>query len=133
MTDPKESTIYVVSDGRGDTCNQLVRAALVQFQGQRHKLVRRAEVRSPQRVEEILHQAAEEHAVVFYTLVADDTREAMKATSEKLLVPTVDVLGPSFSALHDVSWVGTLKQAFFNVACDDTGQQILVDACSVRR
>jgi hypothetical protein len=102
MTDPKESTIYIVSDGRGDTCNQLVRAALVQFQGQHHRLVRRAEVRSPQAVEEILHKAAAEHALVFYTLVADDTRETMKATAEKLLVPTVDVLGPSFSALHDL-------------------------------
>ena len=102
MADSKAPTIYVVSDGRGDTCNQLVRAALVQFQDQPHRLVRRAEVRTPRAVESIVKRAAAEHAVVFYTLVSDTTRESLKVTSEKLLVPTVDVLGPSFSALHDL-------------------------------
>lgn len=102
MAVSKAPTIYIVSDGRGDTCTQLVRAALVQFQNQRHRLVRKAEVRSPQAVEKILAKAVEEHAVVFYTLVSDDTRETIKAVAEKLLVPTVDVLGPSFSALHDL-------------------------------
>lgn len=96
------STIFVVSDGRGHTCNQLVQAALVQFQGQKHALVRKSEVRSPDAVERIVEEAAALHAVVFYTLVSDDTREAMKTASERLLVPTVDVLGPSFSALHDL-------------------------------
>ena len=100
--DSKASKIFVVSDGRGDTCNQLVHAALVQFQGQTYDLVRRAEVRTTAAVETIVAQAAELHAVIFYTLVSSDTREAMKATAEKLLVPTVDVLGPSFSALHDL-------------------------------
>lgn len=102
MGESKTSTIYIVSDGRGNTCNQLVQAALVQFEGQRHKLVRQAEVRTVEAVEAIVAQAAAQHAVVFYTLVSSDTREAMKTASEKLLVPTVDVLGPSFSALHDL-------------------------------
>jgi len=102
MVEARTSTIYVVSDGRGDTCNQLVHAALVQFHGQQYKLVRKAEVRTPEAVEAIVAQAAESHAVVFYTLVSADTREAMKTATEQLLVPTVDVLGPSFSALHDL-------------------------------
>jgi regulator of PEP synthase PpsR (kinase-PPPase family) len=102
MATKSAPSIYIVSDGRGDTCHQLVNAALVQFQDQRHRLVRRAEVRTPEAVEAILRKAADEHAVVFYTLVSDDTRSTMKAVSEKLLVPTVDVLGPSFSALHDL-------------------------------
>jgi len=102
MGESRSSTIYIVSDGRGDTCNQLVHAALVQFEGQRYRLVRKAEVRTTEAVETIVGQAAALHAVIFYTLVSADTREAMKAASEKLLVPTVDVLGPSFSALHDL-------------------------------
>ena len=78
MAEPKAPTIYIVSDGRGDTCNQLVRAALVQFHGQPHRLVRKAEVRTPGAVESIVERAADdEPAVVFYTLVSDETREAL--------------------------------------------------------
>jgi regulator of PEP synthase PpsR (kinase-PPPase family) len=102
MGKTKPPTIYVVSDGRGDTCNQLVRAALVQFQNQSYRLVRKSEVRTPGAVEAIVAEAAADHAVVFYTLVSDETREAVRAASEKSLVPTVDVLGPSFSALYDL-------------------------------
>ena len=95
-------TIYVVSDGRGDTCHQLVRAALVQYRDQKCRVVRKAEVRTREAVETIVGQAAADGAVIFYTLVSDDTRETIKAVSESRLVPTVDVLGPSFSALHDL-------------------------------
>jgi regulator of PEP synthase PpsR (kinase-PPPase family) len=102
MSSSTTPTIFIVSDGRGDTCNQLVHAALVQFADQHYDLVRKAEVRTTDAVGQIVAEAAASHALIFYTLVSDDTREAMRATSEKLLVPTVDVLGPSFSALHDL-------------------------------
>jgi regulator of PEP synthase PpsR (kinase-PPPase family) len=102
MASSAKSTIYIVSDGRGDTCSQLVRAALVQFHGQQYRLLRRAEVRTVEAVESIVKKAAEEHAVIFYTLVSDETRGAIKELSDKALVPTVDVLGPSFSALYDL-------------------------------
>jgi regulator of PEP synthase PpsR (kinase-PPPase family) len=96
------STIFVVSDGRGDTCNQLVRAALVQFSGQRYRLVRKAEVLTVKRIKSIVKSAAKRHAIIFYTLVSEETRKAIEETSKELLVPAVDVLGPAFSALHDL-------------------------------
>ena len=95
-------TIFVVSDGRGDTCAQVLNAAVVQFEGQRHRVVRRSHVRSAPRVQAIVRRAARHHAVVFYTLVGEETRAAMRSASATLLVPTVDVLGPAFSALHDL-------------------------------
>jgi hypothetical protein len=95
-------TIFVVSDGRGDTCAQVLSAAAVQFEGQRYQVVRRSQVRSAARVQAIVRRAARHHAVVFYTLVGQETRAAMQSASGSLLVPTVDVLGPAFSALHDV-------------------------------
>jgi regulator of PEP synthase PpsR (kinase-PPPase family) len=39
--------------------------------------------------------------VVFYTLVADETRRALRDAAAALAVPVVDVLGPALSALHD--------------------------------
>ena len=40
--------------------------------------------------------------MVFYTLVGPDTRRAMSESAAQLGVPAVDVLGPAFSALHDL-------------------------------
>jgi regulator of PEP synthase PpsR (kinase-PPPase family) len=95
-------TLFVVSDGRGETCAQVVRAALVQFEGQPCVIRQRSNVRTARRVEELLKEARAARAVVFYTLVGDATRDAMVRASRRLLVPAVDVLGPAFSALHDL-------------------------------
>lgn len=98
----KRLRIYIVSDGRGETCSQLVRAALVQFEGQQYKMVRKANVRTTRRVETIVRNAAADNAIIFYTLVSDDTRNTIKESAKRQLVPVVDLLGPSFSALHDL-------------------------------
>ena len=98
----KAAQIYVVSDGRGETCSQVLKASLVQFEGQRYRTIRRAEIRSVKQVEQIVSKAAESYAVIFFTLVGDETRQAMVRASRELGVPTVDILGPAFSALHDL-------------------------------
>ncbi len=95
-------TIYVVSDGRGETGAQVVDAALVQFKGHENLLIRRGNIRSPEAVRTIVEEANAANAIIFYTLVSEDTRHAMKEISEILLVPAVDILGPAFSALHDL-------------------------------
>ena len=94
--------IFVVSDGRGDTARALVRSALVQFEGQPYDYEIHDDVRSAERVREILERAAECHATVFYTLVAEDTRTAMRQSSIQLLVTAVDLVGPALSALFDL-------------------------------
>ena len=95
-------TLYVVSDGRGQTSATVLQAALVQFQGQRHTIVREANVRTVEQVEAIVDAAARTHGVVFYTLVVGETRRAMRQAAASRAVPIVDVLGPALSALHDL-------------------------------
>lgn len=101
MTTRRTPTILIVSDGRGETATQVLKAAAVQFEGQRYRTVRRGGVQTPEEVETIVREAADSGAVIFYTLVGQETRRAMRKTSARRLVPTVDVLGPAFSALHD--------------------------------
>lgn len=95
-------TLFVVSDGRGETASQVLRAALVQFEGRDVSLEVRSEVRTTEQVRRVVAEAAAREATVFYTLVAVEARRAMARESTRLLVPAVDILGPSFSALHDV-------------------------------
>ncbi len=102
MAEGKLPVVFVVSDGRGETCNQVLQAALVQFEGQEFEMVIRPEVRTEDQVTDVVKEAVDRDASVFYTLVSPDIRWAMASLTEELLVPTVDVLGPSFTALHDL-------------------------------
>jgi regulator of PEP synthase PpsR (kinase-PPPase family) len=95
-------TLFIVSDGRGETCHQVLHAALVQFEGQDFDLVRRANVRTAEQAEKVVKEASQHDAIIFYTLVTDEARVAITRHAEKRLVPIVDLLGPSFSALHDL-------------------------------
>ena len=102
MDQPRRPVIFVVSDGRGDTCQQLLKAALVQFEGRDVEIVRRSEVLTRELVRSVMDEAHARGATVFYTLVGSETRRAMVRQAADLLVPAVDVLGPAFIALHDV-------------------------------
>jgi len=102
MNAAQPPTLFIVSDGRGATCAAVLQAALVQFPGQNPAVVREAHVRTPEQVEAIVLAAAQQDAVIFYTLVADATRRAMHVAAAQQAVPVVDLLGPSLSALHDL-------------------------------
>jgi regulator of PEP synthase PpsR (kinase-PPPase family) len=102
MSPFRKPVIFVVSDGRGDTCRQLLKASLVQFSDQQFDLVTWSDVRTPERVAEVVEAALESGATIFFTLVGEDTRSTLLHYTEQALVPAVDLLGPSFSALHDL-------------------------------
>jgi regulator of PEP synthase PpsR (kinase-PPPase family) len=95
-------TLYVVSDGTGQTGTAVLEASLVQFQGQDYAIVRKSQVRTVPQVEEIVEEAARTRGVVFYTLVAGNTRDAMHRAAAHHAVSTVDILGQPLAALHDV-------------------------------
>ena len=95
-------TLFVVSDGRGATCKQVLEAALVQFPTEPYEIVVWPEVRTAEQVDSVIAAAVSRDATVFYTLVSEETRREIQQRSQQLLVPVVDLLGPAFSALHDV-------------------------------
>ena len=102
MTDTTKPTLFVVSDGRGETGKQILEAALVQFPSERYEIVVWPEVRTLEQISSMIAAAMSTDATVFYTLVSEDTRAEIQQRAQQLLVPIVDLLGPSFSALHDV-------------------------------
>jgi len=102
MARRKLPTVFVVSDGRGETAEQLLQAAAVQYEGVRYRTALRSNVRTLARVEKIIAEAAKANAVIFYTLVSNDVRSAMRRRAREKHVPSVDILGPAFTALHDL-------------------------------
>ncbi len=102
MPPRKPPTVMVVSDGRGDTAQQLLDAAAVQFEDMRYRTRRRADVRTVEQVQAVVKDAAKDKAVIFYTLVDEDVRKAMRKNTRERHVASVDILGQAFTALHDL-------------------------------
>lgn len=102
MPAPAQPTIFLVSDGTGRTCETVVRSVLVQFPEEQVRLVRKAGIRRPADVVDVVREAAAERALVFYTLVYDQARQAMKDAVREHLVPAVDLLEPVLVGLFDM-------------------------------
>jgi regulator of PEP synthase PpsR (kinase-PPPase family) len=99
MPPKKSPTVFVVSDGRGDTALQVAKAAAVQFEGVHYRTKRRSNVSTPAQVRTIVREASRSNAVILYTLVSEDVRKAMRQNSREFHVASVDLLGPVFTAM----------------------------------
>ncbi|MCK4342989.1 MAG: kinase/pyrophosphorylase [Phycisphaerae bacterium] len=102
MSTEQTHTVYLVSDGTCRTCETVVKAVLVQFDDIDVRLIRKAKVRRPETVRQLMEKAAEDQALVFYTLVYDKAREAIEEAARQQMVPIVDVLGPVLVSLYDL-------------------------------
>ncbi|MCK4872844.1 MAG: kinase/pyrophosphorylase [Phycisphaerales bacterium] len=100
MAERDARAIFVVSDGTGRTCKHVLLAALVQYPNEDVNLVTRPDIRTAKKATAVVDEAAEADAVIFFSLVADETRQAIKKAAKERLVPFVDVLGQTLSALH---------------------------------
>jgi regulator of PEP synthase PpsR (kinase-PPPase family) len=78
----------------------------MQFERPQARVIRRTNVRSPEEARAAVEQAFSDRAIIFYTLVSEEVREALHQAAQAHLVPTVDLLGPALSAL-----TGVLKTA----------------------
>lgn len=90
---PEDMTVFVVSDGTGDTGSAAVRAAMVQFrQPWRLRVLR--DTRSLSDVRRALEQAEEARAIVVFSLVDGEVVDALLREAEARGVVAVDLLGP---------------------------------------
>ncbi|MDN5292767.1 MAG: [pyruvate, water dikinase]-phosphate phosphotransferase / [pyruvate, water dikinase] kinase [Eubacteriales bacterium] len=95
-------TVFVVSDSIGETAEFVARAAASQYNSERVRIRRFSYVNSPDYIVDIVHQAAEAGAIIAYTLVLPELREALEAEVRVHGVPAVDIMGPMLDALGKV-------------------------------
>jgi len=86
-------TVFVVSDGTGDTVSGAVRAAMIQFRNRWRLRVFR-DARTISEVRRVIAQAQEADALVVFSLVEGDVVEALLHEAEERHVVAVDLLGP---------------------------------------
>jgi regulator of PEP synthase PpsR (kinase-PPPase family) len=91
--EPSQPRIFVVSDGTGETASAAARAALLQFGGDSRPRTFGA-VRTEAQARRVVEQAAEQSAIVVFTLVDERVARALWQRCEEAGVVAVDLLGP---------------------------------------
>lgn len=88
-----DMTVFVVSDGTGDTGSAAVRAAMIQF---RHRWRLRVfrDTRTVSDVRRVIEQAEQVDALVVFSLVEGEIVEALLREADQRRVVAVDLLGP---------------------------------------
>lgn len=91
--------IYVISDAIGETAEFVSRAAAAQFNGIKTKIRRVPYVLDETHIDEILEEAAEEQAILVYTLVLTNLRNYIERRAKEKNLTTIDILSPLITAL----------------------------------
>ncbi|MDX6423396.1 MAG: [pyruvate, water dikinase]-phosphate phosphotransferase / [pyruvate, water dikinase] kinase, partial [Gaiellaceae bacterium] len=103
VTAPVE--LHIVSDSTGETATRLVHALEAQFPDQTFEEVRHPRVESVEDLELAVRRARGRPAVVFYTLVKPELRDAMRRACRRARVHYCDLLGQPIDAVSRVAGV----------------------------
>lgn len=101
MSPGKAHSIYIISDGTGETAATMIRAALVQYPDHEINMTRSKNVRTESQVEPIIQEAMERGGLIIYTVVSVTLRNKIKDLSREKGVPTIDLLGPILNSLDN--------------------------------
>jgi len=85
--------IDVLSDSTGETAEKVVRAAMLQFPHSGAHIRVHTRVRTKEAVRPILERAANENALIVFTVVSPELREYIHAASYELKVEALDLIG----------------------------------------
>ncbi|EMR05912.1 Putative phosphotransferase yqfL [Bhargavaea cecembensis DSE10] len=88
--------MYIVSDSIGETGDLVAKAAISQFRKdfESTAVKRIPHVESTDQLQEITEIAAEQHAIILYTLVKEEMRTYIRLECERRNIPSIDLLGP---------------------------------------
>jgi regulator of PEP synthase PpsR (kinase-PPPase family) len=102
MTDEKKrGTIYIISDGTGETAATMIRAALVQYQDAEINIVRSKNIRTEAQVESVIADAFENHGIVIHTVVSTQLKQVIQEQCASKGLMNVDLIGPLLGTLDE--------------------------------
>lgn len=109
-------TIYILSDGTGETAATMVRAALVQYNAQEVNIIRCKNLRSEENILKMIDECFEKRGMIAYTFAGLAMRKKIAEVCAEKSIPSTDLLGPLIVSLDDffgvpsASRVGALRQ-----------------------
>lgn len=113
-------TVYILSDGTGETAATMIRAALVQYANKDINIVRCKNVRTEAQVESIIDECFERQGFIAYTVASPSMRKKIHELSSSKGIPSFDLLGPLLNTLDN--YFGAVNTSSVNVlrTVDDT-------------
>jgi regulator of PEP synthase PpsR (kinase-PPPase family) len=97
--------LHIISDATGETATRLVAALEAQFPEQPFEEVRHPSVETVDDLLLAVNRAKGRPAVIVYTIVKPELREAMKALCRQAKLHYCDILGPPLASIAKVSGV----------------------------
>lgn len=88
-----KKVIYLVGEGTGETISKIARASLVQFSRERVQVKTFFLVRDREHIARIAQQAAEDGALIAFSMVEPNLRNSLIQEAEQRGIKAVDVIG----------------------------------------
>ncbi len=107
------STIYIISDGTGETASTMIRAALVQYSNRDIDIVRCKNVRTDSQAEAVIEECYERKGLIVFTVASQSLRIKISEKAKEKGIPTIDLLGPLLNSLD--TFFGTQYESQVNV------------------
>ncbi len=102
-----QGTIYIISDGTGETASTMIRAALVQYADKDIQMIRCKNIRTESQVEPLIDECFERKGFIVYTVVSLQLRNKIRELASVKGLPCIDLLGPLLNNLDAYFGVAT--------------------------
>lgn len=98
-------TVFILSDGTGETASMMVKAAIVQYRDRAVNIVKCRNVRTAEQVEALFDEIKTQNGLLVHTLASQSMRRKVEELSSEFKVTSVDLLGPLLLGISD--YLGT--------------------------
>ena len=113
-------TVYTLSDSSGETAELVAKAALSQFENFKTEIYRLPKVLSANQVKELFLKEIKSPAIIIYTLVLPEARQALIEEARKTSIPIYDVLGDLVSKLESILHAPPLREPGLRLKVDES-------------
>ena len=96
-------TLYILSDGTGETATGVAQAVLVQYKPDQVRIVRHQSIRTQEQAASIINKISDtDSCLLVYTMVIPEMRKDIETTCHKRHIQCIDLLGPLFNYFDQV-------------------------------
>lgn len=95
----QSATVYIISDGTGETASTMIRAALVQYRDVDINIVRCKNVRTEEQVDNLVEQVYQNKGFIAHTVASEALRRKIHEASAEKGLQALDLLGPLLGEL----------------------------------
>lgn len=99
MSEQEQATIFILSDGTGETAATMIRAAVVQYADLNINIVRCKNIRTEEQIESLIEDVHAQKGIIVFTMVSPQMSRKVMDTSAQKGILTVDLMGPLLNAL----------------------------------